>query len=40
MPDAVPARLGSVRDNLDHLNAIRTRVLTAALRANSTGQTA
>ena len=40
MPDAVPALLGVVRDNLNDLNAIRARVLTAALRANSTGQTA
>ena len=40
MPDAVPALLGAVRTNLDHLNAIRARVLTAALRANGMGQPA
>lgn len=39
-PDAVPALLGAVSENLDHLNAIRTRVLTAALRADSTGANA
>ena len=40
MPDAVAALLGAVRDNLDHLNAIRARVLTAALRADNSGATA
>ena len=38
--DAVPALLGSVADNLDHLNAIRARVLREALRANGMGQPA
>jgi hypothetical protein len=38
MPAAVPALLGAFRTNLDHLNTIRARVLTAALRADSTGQ--
>ena len=38
--DAVPALLGSVADNLDHLNMIRARVLTAALHADRIGATA
>ena len=36
-PEAVPALLGAVRDNLGHLNAIREEVLSAALRDGSIG---